>query len=256
MMRLSRIYASKLYLTSTRKDKIRAAINNMQNVELVQQLSDCLDDEDKELLEDAVKDKEKKLEQAQEKAQPAAEASPENEVPDERNVFSPSYSGGSFAPPSGGFDDFGGEGDVPDIPDAPDAPPSDSPEPDAAPADEPVQESTAIYGEVKADTDIVVPKYDIIDLETNAIKSTLNSRAETAGVQRVAIDDDELWIYYKDEANIGDMMVDVIEFLNASGYTSLAFSRLARSNNAIVFDINLSTQEPIKSIKQIEEENK
>ena len=51
-------------------------------------------------------------------------------------------------------------------------------------------------------------------------------------------------------------MVDVIEFLNASGYTSLAFSRLARSNNAIVFDINLSTQEPIKSIKQIEEENK
>ena len=51
-------------------------------------------------------------------------------------------------------------------------------------------------------------------------------------------------------------MVDVIEALNASAYTYLTFSRLARSNNAIVFDITSNLQEPIKSIQDIEEESK
>ena len=45
-MRLQRIYSSKLYVTSTRKDRIHAAIQDPINVELVQQLEDYLDDED------------------------------------------------------------------------------------------------------------------------------------------------------------------------------------------------------------------
>ena len=48
-------------------------------------------------------------------------------------------------------------------------------------------------------------------------------------------------------------MVNVIEVINGAGYTYLTFSRLARSNNAIVFDINL-VAEQVKSIKEIEEE--
>ena len=48
-------------------------------------------------------------------------------------------------------------------------------------------------------------------------------------------------------------MIDVIEVLNAAGYTYLKFNRLARSNNAIVFDISL-TVDPIKSEKEIEED--
>ena len=50
-------------------------------------------------------------------------------------------------------------------------------------------------------------------------------------------------------------MVDVIEVLNGTVYTYLSFSRLARSNNAIVFDIN-SVEEPVKPVQEIEEENK
>ena len=50
-------------------------------------------------------------------------------------------------------------------------------------------------------------------------------------------------------------MIDVIEVLNAAGYTYLKFNRLARSNNAIVFDIGL-TVDPIKPEKEIEEDAK
>lgn len=253
-MRLKRIYASKLYLTSNRKDRINAAIGDAKNTELVQQLSDYLDDPDKEKLDKIIEEKAaaKEAEEAKE-APEAPEEGATPDIPDERNVFSPSYSGGgSFNPPSGDFDDFGSEpgGDIPD------AEPSEAPDEPPVPApDEAVEESTAIYGEVKADTDVGDILVDIAG-EAATIKGTLNGKAETAGVQRISVDEKELWIYYEDDVNTRDIMVDVIEALNASAYTYLAFNRLARSNNAIVFDINLSTKEPIKSINEVEEENK
>jgi hypothetical protein len=49
-------------------------------------------------------------------------------------------------------------------------------------------------------------------------------------------------------------MIEVIELLNSSGYTYFAFSRLARSNNAIVFDIDLNAEQPVKSIQELTEE--
>lgn len=248
-MRLSRIYASKLYLTSPRKDQIRAAIADPRNMELVQQLSDALDEESKKKLDEIVEEKEAKDEEVSEAEVNNEEQSSgfDRDVPDESNVFSPSYSG-SMSIPSSGPDDFGGE--APDTPEG-----GEGPAPEPAPAEEPVEESTAIYGEVTAATDIDDVEFDIAN-EVNVIKGTLNGRAETAGIQRIAVDDKELWIYYEDKVNIGDIMVDVIEALNASAYTYLTFSRLARSNNAIVFDITSNLQEPIKSIQDIEEENK
>ena len=51
-------------------------------------------------------------------------------------------------------------------------------------------------------------------------------------------------------------MIDVIEVLNSTGYTYLKFNRLARSNNAIVFDISLSSQDDIKTVSEIAEEVK
>lgn len=249
-MKLSRIYSSKLYLTSNRRDKIHAAINDPQNVELVQQLAEYLDDDSKEKLDEIV-DEKKEEKEAEEAANQPKKPDIGGDIPDEKNVFSPSYSGGHgpIAPPSGGPDDFG-----PDMGDMPEGEPSDAPASEP-PADEPVEESTAIYGEVTADTNLDAVVVDLAS-ECNTIKGTLNAREDTAGVLRLAIDDDELWIYYKDEVNIGDIMVNVIEVLNGTNYTYLSFSRLARSNNAIVFDINLNTQEPIKTVKEVEEENK
>ena len=254
-MKLQRIYASKLYLTSSRKDRIHAAMNDSKNGELVQQLSEYLDEADKAKLDEIVREKKAGAEasKAEKVAEEAlSEVAPSEDIPDERNVFSPSYSGGgSFNPPSGNFDDFASEPSSSE-----DAPESEGGEPaPEPPADEPVQESTAIYGEIKADTGIGDILSNIAS-EAATIKGTLNGKAETAGVQRIAVDDKELWIYYEDDVNTRDIMVDVIEALNASAYTYLEFSRLARSNNAIVFDINLNTKEPIKSIKEVEEENK
>lgn len=252
-MKLSRIYASKLYLTSSRRKSIDAAINSADNVELVQQLSDYLDKDSKEKLAEAIEEEE------QEEAAQAQEIDEENldvdideeiggDIPDDRNVFSPSYSGGGGAGPIS--DDMGG-GEEPDIFAEPEG--EEAPAPEPAP-DESVEESTAIYGEVTANT-AIEDNLDSVAEDIDVIKGTLNGREDTAGVIRAVITDNELWLYYKDEVNIGDIMVDVIEVLNGTAYTNLSFSRLARSNNAIVFDIN-STFEPVKSIPEVEETKK
>lgn len=254
-MKLKKIYASKLYLTSTRKDRIRAAIQDPINVELVQQLSDYLDDDAQEELNKVIEDKHEEAEKiAEEKKSEEQANEPEardfDNVPDDKNVFSPSYHGGGG--PSG---DMGDGPDIFDMPEGGEGPEGggDIPEPASEP-DGPVEESTAIYGKVTADT-ALDDKINEVSADAEVIKGTLNSREDTAGIQRITVDDKELWIYYKDEVNIGDIMVNVIEALNGSGYTYLSFSRLARSNNAIVFDIT-AVEESIKSIQEIEEEKK
>lgn len=249
-MRLSRVYASKLYLTNARKDLIEAAINSSQNAELVQQLSDYLDDKSKKKLAEAIEEQEsvKEEEKASEVEEVDIEEGFNEDIPDEKNVFSPSYSGGGSSSPMPPDDMGGGE---PDIFAEPREGGEGGPAPEPA-NEEPVEESTAIYGEVNATTQIEEAVNTIAE-DIEIIKGTLNGREDTNGVIRAVITDDELWLYYKDEVNIGDIMVDVIEVLNGTAYTYLTFSRLARSNNAIVFDINL--KEPVKSIVEVEEEN-
>jgi len=256
-MKLSRIYASKLYLTSNRKQEIDAAINSSDNVELVQQLSEYLDKDSREKLDEAIKEEEveKAAEYAENEAEDAElEDNFDKDIPDESNVFSPSYSGAGGSIPSGpnSFgEDMGGGPDMFDVPEG--GGEEGGGEPAPAP-DAPVEESTAIYGEITADTKLEFNANTLAE-EADTIKGTLNANESTAGVIRLVIVDNELWLYYKDEVNIGDIMVDVIEALNASAYTYLTFSRLARSNNAIVFDVN-EVIGPVKSIQEIEEEVK
>jgi hypothetical protein len=66
------------------------------------------------------------------------------------------------------------------------------------------------------------------------VKTTLNNNAETKGVSRASIKDDELWVYYEDSINLNKVMANAIEILNSLDY-GLEFNRLARSDNAIVF---------------------
>ena len=256
-MKLKKIYASKLYLTSNRRDKIRAAIQDPFNSELVQQLSDYLDDDAQEQLNDIVEEKHKEAEAEAQQNQPSEDEGRDmpgpddmSDLPDDRNVFSPSYHGGGG--PSG---DMGDGPDIFDMPEGGEGPDGggEGPEPSSEP-DAPVEEATAIYGKVTADT-ALDDKINEVSADAEVIKGTLNSREDTAGIQRITVDDKEFWIYYKDEVNIGDIMVNVIEALNGAGYTYLSFSRLARSNNAIVFDIT-AVEESIKSMQEIEEEKK
>lgn len=245
-MRLQRIYSSKLYLTSTRKDRIKAAINSqdVMNVELVQQLSDYLDEDSKILLEQAQANlKQKETDNSGNK--------PEGSAGDnETSSGSSSGSNGSFTRPSfsgSPIDDFGDD-ELADI-DIPDEGGEVPEEPEA------VESVTQEGKKITAACQIWNTLDDVID-DCETIKGTLNAREDTKGVTRLQVVDHELWIYYNDDSNLNDKMIEVISVLNSTGYTYLKFNRLARSNNAIVFDILLNDTEQIKSVKEVEEEKK
>lgn len=244
-MGLDRIYASKMYLTSTRKDRIHAAIQDPLNIELVQQVSSYLDSDSKAKLQEAVAEKE------------AAEAQVAQESADaEANVFdqadaaaSGGSSGGStFHGGSSGsssvFDDFdaAGEGGADDLGsdmsdgdfDAPDIDVDGVPTPEAD-VDVDIEEST----EVIADDGIEITSSEEEEapaIQSGIIKKLLNEQDDTKGVVRVDPTDDEVWIYYEDKVNLNDVMDNVITLIKNT-YAALKFSRLARTDNAVVFDI-------------------
>ena len=250
-MRLQRIYSSKLYVTSTRKDRIHAAMQDPINAELVQQLEAYLSEDAQVELKHAI---------AEEKAeiQPKECASDnENIVSDGGSALSHSGGGSSFTPShfSGSpIDDFGDD-ELADI-DMPDDVGSDESAPEPAEEPEPVESVTQEGKPITSSTAIIWTTLDDVVSETETIKGTLNAREDTNGVIRLQVSDHELWIYYNDDSNLNDKMIEVISVLNSTGYTYLKFNRLARSNNAIVFDILLNDTEQIKSVKEIEEEKK
>ena len=245
-MRLQRIYSSKLYRTSSRKDQIRAAIesDDALNVELVQQLEDYLSDDAKAVLHQAENEVEQEQEAtAQEGSAPAASTP--------SGSSAPSHSGGGA--PHSSFtgnimDDFG-EDELADI----EAPGEEPPAPEEPQPEEVVESVTQEGRPITSATAIIWTTLDDVIDDCETIKGTLNAREDTSGVTRLEVKDNELWIYYNDDSNLNDKMIEVISVLNSTGYTYLKFNRLARSNNAVVFDITLSV-EPIKSIKEIEEE--
>ena len=247
-MRLQRIYSSKIYLTSSRKDRIHGAINNPVNAPLVKQLAEYLDEDAQAKLKLA-KAELKNQGTSSTGTQPASEEA--NDMGG--NDIGSAPSGGGFSPsPFTGdvMSDFG-EDDLADV-----EPITDEPEPDnSEPADE-VVESVTQEGKPITATSLLWTTVDDVSRECDTIKGTLNAREDTKGVNRLQVNEAELWIYYNDDSNLNDKMVEVISVLNSVGYTYLKFNRLARSNNAIVFDINLNSAEPVKTVKEIEEETK
>jgi len=244
-MSLSKIYSSKLYLTSNRQDKIHAAIQNPVNLELVQQVAAYLDDDSKKDLKQAIEEKEIKPDQNLESV--AAPEANENvfDTPDFGSGFGSgsAFSGGGHS--SGGFsggngnvfDDFSSEvseGDMPEGGDSAPAPESSEPSapaPESSEPSEPVEETTEITGVDEIDSK------DSAVLQSGIIKKLLNDQEDTSGVVRVDIDDTETWIYYNDKVNLNDIFDNVIALLKDYKYDMLKFSRLARTDNAVVFDI-------------------
>lgn len=244
-MSLTKIYSSKLYLTSSRKDRIHAAIQDPINLELVQQVAAYLDDDSKDELKQAIAEKEAK----------SASSSEPSEPIDNENVFdtpdsgsAPSFHGGGHS--SGGFssgnvfDDFdSGTEDFPDT-DTSDSEDMDIPEPEANPSDvdtptdaEPVEENTAVTQEEVISAEDINAEDETAVLQSGIIKKLLNDQEDTSGVVRVDIGDTEAWIYYDDKINLNDIFDNVIALLKDSKYDMLKFSRLARTDNAVVFDI-------------------
>lgn len=224
---ISAIFASKLYQASSRKDRIHSAYMNPLNAELVQQIDSYVSPKYQKLLEP----------EEQEPADSQNLDTANTGEDDGTSSSGSSYSGGSGSSFSGG----GVPGMITDEP-------ADSSVDDIEPSgegsfepqeDESVEQSTVIASSC-TEKDAA--------LEVDTIKGSLNVKDETSGVTRVRVKDKELWIYYQDSINLNSVMPDVIDTMNALGYTYLEFSRLARTDNAIVFDIYESMQ-PIQPLE-------
>ena len=243
------IYASKLYRASNRKDKIEAAIADPVNLELVTQLKSYLDEEYQDVVN---------RHEAKEKAQLVEGLIDEHQGAD--NISHSSDSNSSSSPSSGGFGGSPGGGPSlsekfdmlvsgDDNDESPDDIPSDVDEASSDLDDisddsglDDIEESTAIEG-------VVEPTIDSPSDISNDVKALLNSDESTQGINRALVKKNELWVHYNDDINLNNIMGPVIEKLNVEGYQDIDFNRLARSENAIVFQINsVSVKEDVDGV--------
>lgn len=216
---LESVYGSKFYKASKYTDRINAAIANPLNIELVNQLSSYLDDEYHKLRyldPDKLADEQDQL--ADEQDQLA-----DNSIDDIDSDLAGLEVDGDF-----------NEDNLVRYPN------QDSGELEIDNDNSNLANDTDSISSVNNATTIAedaVAVNSSTDLDIDVLKGTLNSRNDTQGITRVQKKENELWLYYSDNTNLNNIMTDVIEYISEAS-TSLIFNRLARSENAIVFEIN------------------
>ena len=245
---MNAIFASKLFRSSNRQDKIRAALADPVNMELVQQLRSYLDEpyQDMGLLDPQPEEPEtNNTEVSTEGENEGQESSSttESSSPAPSHTNAPSHTSTPSSDPM----------DIPGLniedESSPEEPPTNessesSNSDESTPPEEPVAESTR----VTSSTDV----QDTIE----QLKGSINMRQETFGVNRILKKEDEIWIYYEDKVNLNNVMGPVIELVNALGYTNLEFNRLARSDNAIVFQMYENSTEVMEPVENKEDGKK
>lgn len=234
------IFSSTIYRASTpqQQAKIRAALADPVNVELVQQLRSYLDEPYQSAAfvdPPEVTDMEQKSSISNEPAADNVDMEQDiSDVPEVKAPRSVSHQSAqtetlpNMEPPS---NDTSEEDEVRDS--------SPQPESDAGSTDsvdtedQNVETSTSVNSSESCHTDVS----SLLD----PLKGSLNSRQDTCGVNRIIKRNDELWVYYDDKVNLNNVMGPVLELVNALGYSNLEFNRLARSDNAIVFQVMVSS---------------
>ena len=257
-MSVNAIFACKLYKASKHKDKIRAAIANPINSELVLQLNEYLNIDDLQDIQDRIDESE-----PSDQSNDAVDAPKEND----KEVIRPSQHSAKSAPstpPASAPDHHLSEAAAEVDKERDEALDSDKKtfdvqRSDTGSADQDVAETTTIDSSQITVGGAVAAKLSIKgSLESHAmltadeISGLLNAKDNTAGVCRVIIKDEELWIHYNDNINLNNVMEPVIALLNAANYSILNFNRLARTENAIVFTITESLK-PIDPVGDIDE---
>lgn len=207
-----------MYKSSTRKSKIQAALSNPVNQPLVTQLRSYLDDEyrKEEILEPDI-------EMKKGKGSPVKDEHIDESSKDGKKVIDDNT---KFSNPNGDKEDT-------DVEDADKG--SNSSEDD---------------NNVNSSKKCAIRS----SIDLDSLKGTMNAVSDTCGVQRVKIDEDkkELWVYYNDDINLNDIMTPLIELLESSSYNYLIFNRLARSGNAVVFEISSTKVDTLESPKSVE----
>ena len=207
------IYSSKLYKASSRKDKIRANINNPINVELVQQIADYVDANEPKQLDTKVNEPSESVVKRSDHPAP-------NRGADKIN-----HSSESDVSPSDDIEPMPGL--IADDKTISDEPQLAQPEDESA---EEINESEKLTDDTVQGAEGICSSIDI-----NQIKDELNDSPLTEGVIRVANKAREIWVYFNDNTNLNDIMVNVIDSIFSRYGAQLEFNRLARSENAMVF---------------------
>lgn len=227
---LKSIYACKMYRYSKHKDKIHSAISNPLNAELVQQLSKYVDFDEPENVSQT--DTTAKVNKPDESSKVKSESKPLSFTPHSPVVSKPNFDESTKTT----------ELDNLEEPENPEVDTTDDESESLETSN--VEESTATKNKQVVESGTVLYNNNCICVDklpevVDQIKGALNLRSDTKGVNRVLVKDSELWIYYEDSINLNNVMAAVIEFLNAANYQYLEFNRLARSDNAIVFEVSL-----------------
>lgn len=251
---MNAIFASKLYKISSRKDKLQAAISNPINAELVKQLNSYIEEPE---------DVSEELESVDIK--PADVQNFASEETDTSNTFIPRRSEVSKPLESNStkvneeLESKDAESDEVEYEESKEAEivddASESEKEDKLRVfhktgssdeegkdDSEIEESTIVSSTIVEDVCCNIAKID-----AEILKGTLNSREDTKGVSRVVVKDSEVWIYYQDKVNLNNIMEPAIGLLGVSGFNHLEFNRLARSSNAIVFEISCVPVEYLNS---------
>ena len=250
---MEQIFASKLFRCSTRQDKIRAAISNPINAPLVAQLKSYLNDEYTKISEP---DKDITL----------TPSNDDNSVDDnlgdtqgERDV-SPNTSSHTTSAPRRAPHQPSTNGPSMDDIVVGDPSSEDDTEVDPTQSDDsdeltPTPDTTEANSSVNVDKSSIKSNHECNIISIDEITGLLNSDSSTSGITRGKLLDKELWLYYNDSVNLNNIMSNVINILDASGHTQLTFNRLARSDNAMGFDVICSPVVDItKSVEDIIDE--
>ena len=230
------IFASKFYKTSPRKDKILAAMNDPVNLELVTQLKSYLDPEDAKELKDnqpSVK--------SVEPSHDDNSAGSTSSAPPPLNEHS-----GSPSPMTDEILDDFDEGEPTALDD------------EETKIDEPgiedIEEGEPVASATSTDVDPEIKATPSSSIIISDIKDALSDNS-IENVSRVAVrHGNEAWIYFEDDVNLNSVMDSVIDVLedksSSDNYSSMQFNRLARSNNAIVFEF--TSVSPIKTVDEVD----
>lgn len=254
------IYASQFYKHSKRQKSIQAALADPTNQELVVQLAEALDEQyqDPEYLLDSDEQQELKDDLVDEHTikEPSKD---ESEEKDSKNIpleDEPKVSESANMKKLGGHVSKGvSKSELNDM-ESPKEPQPSSTETAPKSENKPVEESTQVEKKLEQKDILASTRAYFKDFQQlcDQIKGLLNLNSKTANVSRILVKENELQIFYDDSINLNDVMGEVIEILNAAGYTYLEFNRLMRSSNAIVFVINgKDTNNQVKPMSVVDE---
>ena len=213
---IDRIYSCKMYKNSKNKDQIVATLQDPTNAELVVQLQTYLDPQYRK----------KKKPDKPDDNDPNIEPKVNDDAVDEMDpVDNGPKSARPTFPSAASFSS--------NHPDDLSTDPEPQPTVDDATTDDRAEQDNQnddVTSSISASTVIET-------LQPDSIKGLLNSSEDTSGVNRILVKGEELWIYYEDKKNLNNIMGPAIELLNSANYACLEFNRLARTDNAIVFQI-------------------